>query len=97
MLVKGEAVPEVRREAGRRLLCPEFGNLEPGIGRRPLLPGLTNLRTWERARMGPDSAPMPASDLGHGVGAMPAFTDQEVPRPDLVAAAAYLKALRRNG
>ena len=47
--------------------------------------------------MGPDSAPMPASDLGHGVGAMPAFTDQEVPRPDLVAAAAYLKALRRNG
>lgn len=33
----------------------------------------------------------------HGMGAMPAFTEEEIPRPDLDAVTAYLKALRRNG
>ena len=33
----------------------------------------------------------------HGMGAMPAFTDEELPRPELDAVVAYLKALRRNG
>lgn len=33
----------------------------------------------------------------HGMGAMPAFTEEEIPGPDLDAVTAYLKALRRNG
>lgn len=33
----------------------------------------------------------------HGLGAMPAFTEEEVTAPDLDAVTAYLKALRRNG
>ena len=33
----------------------------------------------------------------HGMGAMPAFTEEEVPKPDLEAVEAYLKALRRHG
>jgi hypothetical protein len=33
----------------------------------------------------------------HGMGAMPAFTEEELPKPDLEAVEAYLKALRRNG
>ena len=33
----------------------------------------------------------------HGMGAMPAFTDEEVTKPELDDVVAYLKALRRNG
>jgi mono/diheme cytochrome c family protein len=33
----------------------------------------------------------------HGMGTMPAFTEAELPRPDMDAVVAYLKALRRNG
>lgn len=33
----------------------------------------------------------------HGLGAMPAFTEEEIPGPDLDAVTAYLTALRRNG
>jgi mono/diheme cytochrome c family protein len=33
----------------------------------------------------------------HGMGAMPAFSQQEIPAPDLDDVIAYLKALRHNG
>jgi len=33
----------------------------------------------------------------HGLGAMPAFTAEEIPRAELDAVVAYLKTLRRNG
>jgi mono/diheme cytochrome c family protein len=55
------------------------------------------------AGLGPslNNKPLPgfmvAFQTRHGMGAMPAFTDEEVPRPDLDAVVAYLKALRRNG
>lgn len=32
----------------------------------------------------------------HGMGAMPAFTEEELPKPDLQAVEAYLKELRRS-
>lgn len=55
------------------------------------------------AGLGPslNNKPLPGFMLAfqtrHGMGAMPAFTDEEIPRPDLESVVAYLKALRRNG
>lgn len=55
------------------------------------------------AGLGPslNNKPLPgfmvAFQARHGMGAMPAFTAEELPRPDLDAVVAYLKALRRNG
>jgi mono/diheme cytochrome c family protein len=55
------------------------------------------------AGLGPslNNKPLPgfmvAFQTRHGMGAMPPFTDEEVPRNDLDAVVAYLKALRRNG
>jgi mono/diheme cytochrome c family protein len=55
------------------------------------------------AGLGPslNNKPLPgfmmAFQARHGLGAMPAFTSEELPRADLDAVVAYLKALRRNG
>ena len=55
------------------------------------------------AGLGPalNNKPLPgfmvAFQARHGMGAMPAFTAEELPRRDLDAVVAYLKALRRNG
>jgi len=55
------------------------------------------------AGLGPslNNKPLPgfmvAFQARHGMGAMPAFTDEELPRAELDAVVAYLKALRRNG
>jgi mono/diheme cytochrome c family protein len=55
------------------------------------------------AGLGPslNNKPLPGFMMGfqarHGMGAMPAFTEEELSKPDLEAVVAYLKALRRNG
>lgn len=55
------------------------------------------------AGLGPslNNKPLPGFLVGfqarHGLGAMPAFKDEEVPAADLKDVEAYLKALRRNG
>lgn len=55
------------------------------------------------AGLGPalNNKPLPGFLLSfqarHGLGAMPPFSEEEIPRNDLDAVAAYLKALRRNG
>jgi mono/diheme cytochrome c family protein len=55
------------------------------------------------AGLGPslNNKPLPGFMLGfqarHGMGAMPAFAEDELPKADLDDVVAYLKALRRNG
>lgn len=78
------ASPEIRQ--GEIAFDQHCSRCHPG-GERGLAPAINN-------------KPLPGFmiklQVRHGAGAMPAFSEEELPKDDLDALVKYLKALRRN-